>query len=518
MARDFNLSRTRRSLFDALLDARARAGGKGAVVEDHDRNPLGYTDLVRASFALGRKLAAITAPGERVGVLLPTGVGFTAVFFALHAIGRVPVMLNYSSGPRNVKGACRAAGVRRVLCARKFVMLGKLEGLVDALEGEVEITWLEDVRASIGPADKAYALAAGLVPKLFRTKLDPDSPGVILFTSGSFGAPRGVVLSHANILANVEQVAAHIDLDPKWVFFSPLPTFHALGLIALLIPLFEGMKSFLYPSPLHFKQIPPLVRESGAAVLFATDTFIGQYVRSGDPADFAKLQFVVCGAEKVRDDTRRLFARANPGAPLLEGYGATEASPVIAVNQPEDNRDGFVGKLLPAIETRLEPVEGIPDGGRLYVRGPNIMSGYIGLTPETLEPLPGGWHDTGDVANIDADGFVRLLGRVKRFAKIGGEMISLTAVEDMALGAWPGARCAAVSVPDPRKGERLVLFTDHATADVGSLSAHARVIGAPELAVPKRIVKLPEVPVLGSGKTDYVMLQKLADEQASQAA
>ena len=513
MARAFDLRRTRRTLFDALLDAKARVGGKAPVLEDHERRTLSYTDLVRASFALGRKLAALTEPRERVGLLLPSSVGFTAALFALHAIGRVPVLLNYSSGPLNLKAACQAAGVRRVLSARRFVEQGKLEPLIEGLSEAVEIIWLDELRGMIGPTDKAYAAAAAAAPRLFRAPASPDAPGVILFTSGSFGAPRGVVLSHANLLANIEQVAAHIDIDPEWVFFNPLPTFHALGLIALLLPLLEGMRSFQYPSPLHFKQIPPLVRESGAAVLFATDTFLGQYARSAAPGDLSGLRFVVCGAEKVRDDTRRLFAERFGGAPLLEGYGATEASPVIAVNQPEDNRPGMVGKLLPAIETRLEPVEGIPGGGRLFVRGPNVMRGYIGSTPDLIEPLQGGWHDTGDVASIDADGFVRLLGRVKRFAKIGGEMISLTAVEDLALGAWPGARVAAVSIADLRKGERLVLFTDHAAADPASLAAYARSEGAPDLAVPKRIVKLDDIPVLGSGKTDYVSLQKLAEAQ-----
>ena len=518
MARAFDPARTRRSLFDALLDAKALVGGAAPILEDHERRPLTYTDLVRASFALGRKLKALTVEGERVGLLLPSSVGMTAAFFALHAIGRTPVMLNYSSGARNLKAACQAAGVRRVLSARRFIEMGKLEPLAEELFAVVEVTWLDDLRASIGPADKAYAAVAGLLPRLFRKRTHPDAPGVILFTSGSFGAPRGVVLSQANLLANVEQVAAHIDLDPKWVFFSPLPTFHALGLIALILPLLEGMRGFQYPSPLHFKQIPPLVRESGAAVLFATDTFLNQYIRAAADDDLAGLRFVVCGAEKVRDDTRRLFAGRFGEAPLLEGYGATEASPVIAVNQPEHNVSGTVGRLLPGVETRLEPVEGITGGGRLYVRGPNLMSGYLGASPGVVEPLPDGWHDTGDVASVDADGVVSLLGRVKRFAKLGGEMVSLTAVEDLAAAAWPGARHAAVSIPDPRKGERLVLFTDQAGAEPSVLVACARAYGAPELAVPKRIVVLPAVPVLGSGKTDYVSVQKLAEAENQAAA
>ena len=517
MPRPFYPARTRRTLFEALLQARALRGGARPILEDHDRKPLSYTDLVRASFALGRRLKRLTAPRERVAVLLPTGVGWAAVFFALHVTGRTPVMLNFTAGPRNLRSACRTAGVKRVLTARRFVQQAKLETLVAELEQDVAVTPLEDLRKQIGPADKAYAAAAALAPRLFMARGRPDEPAVILFTSGSFGAPKGVVLSHANLLANVEQVAAHIDLDPEWRFFNPLPTFHALGLIAALIPLMEGMRGFLYPSPLHAKQIPNLVKASNADVLFATDTFLNQYLRAGEDADLAGLKFVVCGAEKVREETPRTFAERLPGMPLLEGYGATECSPVIAVNQPTDNRGGTVGRLLPAIEARIEPVPGITDGGLLHVRGPNVMAGYL-LDPDTVERPDGGWYDTGDVVSIDDEGLVRLKGRVKRFAKIGGEMVSLTAVEELAAGALGGARCAAVSIPDSRKGERLVLFTEHPDPEVGIVAAHAKAQGAPELAVPKRIVRLDAVPVLGTGKIDYPALQRLAEDEGQAAA
>ena len=518
MPRAYDARNVRRGLFDALLVARARYGGGKPILEDQDRRVLSYDDLIRACFALGRKLAAVTAKGERVGVLLPSSVGMTVTFFALHAIGRTPVMLNFTSGVRNLKAACQAAGVRRVLSARRFVQQAKLDAVVDEVGSVAEMTWLDDLRGEIGPADKIYALVAGALPRLFRKRARPDDPGVILFTSGSFGAPRGVVLTQANLLANVEQVAAHIDLDPAWASFNPLPTFHALGLIALTLPLLNGMRGFQYPSPLHAKQIPVLMRESRTAILFATDTFLNQYARNAEPEDFASLQFVVCGAEKVREDTHRVFAERFGGVPVLEGYGATEAAPVIAVNQPDYNRRGTVGRLLPKIEARLEPVEGITEGGRLFVRGPNVMAGYLGATPEEIEALTDGWHDTGDVAAIDDDRVVRLLGRVKRFAKIGGEMVSLMAVEDLALGALPGARHAVVSIPDARKGERLVLVTDHPSPDVGAIAAYARGLGAPELAVPKRIVRVAEVPVLGSGKTDYVSIQKMAEAEAQAAA
>ncbi|HYG25392.1 MAG TPA: AMP-binding protein [Caulobacteraceae bacterium] len=512
MPRVFDARVGERTVFDALLDARDRYGAKKPILEDQERNPLTYTDLIRASFALGRKIAAMTDRGEHVGVLLPSSAGVVVTFFALHAFGRVPTMLNFTAGLRNLKAACKAAGVKRVLTAHRFIEQAKLHDVVDALEAATcEITYLEDVRARIGIKDKLYAATAGAFPRNFRVEGRPDDPGVILFTSGSFGAPRGVVLSQKNLVSNVMQVAAHIDLDPAWVMFNPLPTFHCFGLTGgALLPILCGMKAFQYPSPLHVKQIPGLVRDTQAAVLFATDTFINQYARAAEPGDLSGLKFVVCGAEKVREETHNLITERFGPIPLLEGYGATEASPVIAVNKPTDNRRGTVGGLLPGVEYRIEPVEGIEGGGKLYVRGPNIMSGYLNEKGE-LEPPRDGWHDTGDVVDVTDDNWITIKGRVKRFAKIGGEMVSLTAAEDLATAVWPEGRHAVISMPDPKKGERLVLVTDCSEANIAPLVAHAQTVGAPELAVPRKILKVPEVPVLGTGKTDYVAIQRIAE-------
>ncbi|MDB5456506.1 MAG: hypothetical protein JWP92_2091 [Caulobacter sp.] len=513
----FKVEDGRKALFDALLDARDRYGANKAILEDQDRNPLSYTDLVRASFALGRKIAAMTRPGENVGVLLPSGSAAVVTFFALHAFGRVPTMLNFTAGLRNLKAACQIAGVKRVLTAHKFIELGKLHDIVDALEGPCAITYLEDVRATIGVGDKLLAAVAGVFPRRLRVPAKPDDPGVVLFTSGSFGAPRGVVLTQANLVSNAEQIAAHIELDPDWVMFNPLPVFHCFGLTGgVILPLLKGMKAFQYPSPLHTKQIPPLIKDVGASVLFATDTFLNHYARAAESDELSGLQFIVCGAEKVREETHNLIADLFGGVPVLEGYGATEASPVIAVNLPDDNRRGTVGKILPGVEVRIEPVEGIDGGGRFFVRGPNIMAGYLG-EGGVLEPPVDGWHDTGDVVSMTIDGWISIKGRVKRFAKIGGEMVSLTAAEDIAAAVWPDGRHAVISLPDKKKGERLVLVTDRPDAAVAAMVAHAQSVGAPELSVPRKILKVPQVPVLGTGKTDYVAIQRMAETEARAA-
>lgn len=517
MSRSFDPRVSERTLFDALIDARNTYGAKKLILEDQERKPLSYTDLIRAAFALGRKISGMTSPGERVGVMLPASSGTVVTFFALHAFGRIPTMLNFTAGIRNLKAACELAGVKRVLTSHRFIEQGKLHDIIDALEPIATITYLEEVRETVGLADKLFAATAATFPKRFRAATKPSDPGVILFTSGSFGAPRGVVLSQANLIANVEQVAAHIPLDPSWVMFNPLPTFHCFGLTGgVLLPLLKGMKAFEYPSPLHVKQIPPLIKDTGAAILFATDTFLNQYARNSEPDELSSLKFIVCGAEKVREETHNLIRDRFGDVPVLEGYGATEASPVIAVNKPTDNRRGTVGGLLPGVETRLEPVEGIP-GGKLYVRGPNIMSGYLNADGVLEEP-PGGWHDTGDVVEISNDGWIKILGRVKRFAKVGGEMVSLTAAEDIATAVWPDSRHAVIAMPDPKKGERLVLVTDRRGAETGPLLAHAQAIGAPELAVPKKIIKVTEIPVLGTGKTDYVAIMRMAEAEGRRAA
>ena len=516
--RPFELARTRVTLFEALLRARDARGGKFKILEDHERKVLSYDDIVRAAFALGGKLDAKIRKNETAGILLPTGVGCTVTFFALHAIGRTPAMLNFTAGLMNLRSACEAAGVRKILTARRFIELGGLQELAAELSKFAQLIYLEDVRESIDLGDKLVALVKGAFPRVFAAKAKPDDTGVILFTSGSYGAPKGAVLSHANIVANVEQAHAHVPFEPDWSFFNPLPMFHCFGLTGgVMLPLFTGHKTFLFPSPLQVKEIPKLVRDTGANVFFATDTFAQQYARNAKEGDLSSIKLMVCGAERVKEETREVYKRRFD-VEIIEGYGATEASPVIAVNQPATNRHGTVGQFLPGIEWRLETVPGIEGGKKLFVRGPNVMRGYLDPSkPFGIDLLPQGWHDTGDVVDVDEDGFIRILGRVKRFAKVGGEMVSLNAVEAYAAHVWPDHTHAAVAVPDSRKGERIILFTDNAEAGAEQLQAWCKNNGASELAAPKRIVAIEAIPVLGSGKTDYVTLQRIAAERFAEA-
>ncbi len=519
MARTFNEQRTHTSLISALARARSKFGSKRVAIEDADGRKLSYDEVFRGAFAIGNALRAKTVRGEVVGVLLPTGAGALVAFFALHAFGRIPGMLNFTAGSRNLKAALSMAQMKSIVTARRFVELGELHNLIAELEKDVEIIFLEDVRDALTPKDKMVALAGATFPSLVAQPGTWRDPGVFLFTSGTEGDPKGVVLSHANIIANVEQIMAHVpELTSDDVVFNPLPTFHCFGLTAgALLPLLAGIKAVFHPSPLHVKDIPKRIRETSSTILFATDTFVSQYARASAPEDMTSLRFAVCGAERVRDETRALLRRKFD-VPLIEGYGATEASPVIAVNTPSDNRPGTVGTLLPGMEHRLEPVEGIANAGRLFVRGPNVMNGYVHVSaPGVVEPPVDGWHDTGDVVSIDEDGFISIKGRVKRFAKIGGEMVSLAVVENCASTLWPENAHAAASVPDPRKGEQIILVTDCPHANRADLLAFAQNHGVPELAVPRRVVLVTEVPLLGTGKVDYGAVGRLVADASKPA-
>ncbi len=503
--------RARRSIFHALLAASHKKGADAFALIDGDGRKFSYRDLIRASFALGGPLARATAKGEKVGVMLPTGAGAVIALMAAFSQGRTPVMLNFTAGARTLKTAARAAEVKKVVTARKFVELAKLETLVGDLSGTVEFLYLEDMKETLSLLDKARAVLGPLLPRLFSASPDPDSLGIILFTSGAEGEPKGVALSHSNILSNIYQIAEHVEILPSDIFFNPLPTFHCYGLTAgTLWPILNGFPVVLHPSPLQTKVIPKRIFETGSTVLFATDTFLQQYMRASEDGAMSSLRIAVCGAERVKDETRQIAERRF-GFEVLEGYGVTEGSPVLAANQPGDIRTGTVGKLLPGVVARLEPVEGLATGQRLFVRGPNIMQGYI--TPEApgvVMPLAGGWHDTGDIVSFDADGYMSIRGRMKRFAKIGGEMVSLAVVENCATALWPDNMHAAAIFPDDRKGEQIVLVTDRAAPDRAQLLSWAQNHGVPEMAVPKKIVSVAEIPVLGTGKLDYVAIGRLA--------
>lgn len=517
----FRTSPIDQPLFASLIDARAVHGGGHKIIEDIRRAPLTYDRIVAGSFVLGRKLAKLCPVQKHVALLLPNAAGTFLAFFGLHAFGRIPAMLNFSTGVTNMLAACSAAEVKTIVTSRKFVETANLEKDLTLLAERARIIYLEDVRESVGLVDKLYGLLAGAFPvsalRLAGWNPDPDAPAVILFTSGSEGVPKGVLLSHRNIQANRYQAAARIDFTAQDIVFNPLPMFHAFGLTGgTLLPVLSGVRTFLYPSPLHYKIIPELAYDTNASILFGTDTFLMGYARNAHPYDFYNVRYVIAGAERVKPETREIWMEKF-GLRILEGYGATECSPVLAVNTPMHYKTGTVGRLLDEIEYRLDPLEGITEGGRLVVKGPNVMMGYLRAgAAGAIDPPPGGWYDTGDIAKVDRLGFVTILGRAKRFAKIGGEMVPLNAVEAKVEAAMPDHAHAVVAVPDKKKGEQLVLVTTDPALDRQRLAEILKRGGLSELMAPRIILHVPELPVLGSGKTDYVTVNRIAREKTAE--
>lgn len=514
----FATSRIKRTLFDALLDAKRVHGGSHRIAEDIERHPITYQQLITRSFILGDLIVRETKRGEVVGLMLPNALGAVATFMGLQAYGRVPAMLNYTVGPQSLVAACEIARIRRVYTSRRFVQAAKLERAIERLQANVTIVYFEDLRSQVSPALKLKgALAAFFAPLVYRRwRVRPDEPAVVLFTSGSEGTPKGVVLSHTNLLANREQIAARIDFNAQDIILNALPMFHSFGLTAgALLPLFSGMKTFFYPSPLHYRIVPEIAYDVNATIMFGTNTFLAGYARFAHPYDFYSMRYVFAGAEKLKEETRRVWADKF-GVQVFEGYGATETSPVLAANTPIDSRPGTVGRFLPGVEYHLDPVPGV-DGSRLSVRGPNVMLGYFKSDkPGVLQPPETargtGWYDTGDIVTVDDDGFVTIRGRAKRFAKIGGEMVSLGVVEELATRTWPEALHACVSLPDFQKGEQLVLVTTQAQAARAEIAARAKTDGVGELHVPKRIIHTKDMPLLGSGKIDYPALMALVEQ------
>jgi len=511
----FRSTNPTQTLFEALALA-ARVNGPGRViVEDALGARLTYRQMMIGARVLAVRFAALSRRREAIGVLLPNSSGAVLAIVGLLSAGRVAAMLNYTAGSAAIIAAIEAAGIGTIISSRAFIDKADLQDLlVRAKAAGTRVVFLEDIRTEIATREK---LLASLFWRRAVNPVGADDPAAILFTSGSEGTPKGVVLSSRNLVANAAQAECRVDISPADCLFNVLPLFHSFGLLGgMILPLLYGVRLSLYPSPRHYKLIPASVRKLAPTIMFGTDTFLAGYGRAAAAGDFASVRMIVAGAEPVRATTRALFMNRF-GTRIIEGYGLTEASPVVAVNSATFFQDGSVGRLLPGMQMRIEPVSDMADGGRLLVAGPNVMLGY--LTPERpgeVQPLAGKWHDTGDLVTVDARGFITIKGRARRFAKIAGEMISLGAVEMLVQQLWPDAQHAAVALPDTLRGERIVLITTQAEpVDRHELIAHARRLGAAELLLPDEIISVQSMPLLGSGKTDYPAIADLARQRLS---
>jgi acyl-[acyl-carrier-protein]-phospholipid O-acyltransferase/long-chain-fatty-acid--[acyl-carrier-protein] ligase len=514
-----------RTLPEAILET-VRERPRRVALQDATWQELTYSRLrMGAGLLAGRWSDALTADATRIGVLLPNVNAMPVTLFSLWLAGKTPAILNYSTGAALMLTCARIAGLKQIITSKAFIERLKFDSgpFTDA---GIQFLYLEDIRAHISIGAKALALLRNLFNlQPACSNAQADDVAAILFTSGSEGVPKGVELTHRNLLANIRQMSAVTDLMDTDRFFNALPLFHSFGLaIALLLPLVRGAFVFLYLSPLHYRVIPALFYSLDCTVFFGTNTFLAGYARKAHPFDFRSVRYAFCGGEKLQEGTAAVWTKKF-GVRVLEGYGATECGPCLTANLPMDPRDGSTGQFLPGIQHKLQPVEGISElqsaergarngaGGRLFVRGPNIMKSYVNPEANAAFQSMGGWYDTGDIVRVDDEGYVFILGRQKRFAKVSGEMVSLSAVEDALTGAFPqyGARfaVAVIARPDENKGERLIAVTNEQKLTLEQIREAVRARGLGNLAAPRDVKVVREIPKLGTGKINHRELEKM---------
>lgn len=510
----------KKPFFDNIIDARDKFGGNYRIYCDHGQKPVTYNGFITRVLLISEALQKLKLESDNIGVLLPTSLGGIISVYALQRIGKIPAMLNFSLGARSMLNCCKSARVQTIITSRKFIELGKLKSLTCAAsEAGLRIIWLEDLAPSITAGKKiSAAIRAIFIKSNPETPGETDKPAVVLFTSGSEGAPKGVVLSYNNVSYNNTQTVTRVEFFQADRVLNAMPIFHSFGLCAgMMIPPALGVYTVLYPSPLHYKTIASICYDERITVLFATDTFLNGYAKAAaDNYDFASIRLLVEGGEKLRESTQDIWFRRF-GIRITEGYGVTEASPIVANNYYAHHKLGTVGQLVEGMEYRIEPVDGVREGGRLWLKGPNIMLGYLKITnPGVLEPPPGGWYDTGDIVKMDEEGFITILGRAKRFAKLGGEMISLAAVEEVINECWPDFIHAIVLLEGGPRGETLSLITTREDMKRDELRQKLAEMGVAEIAVPKKIVYMSDMPLLATGKVDYVRLEEMFKDKGDE--
>lgn len=497
------------NLFEALFLSARKYGYNKTIIRDVNNNQLTYKKLLISSYILAKKLSQ---QETNIGVLLPNSCAVTTVFFALQSLSKVAVMINYTAGKLNIISACHTATIKTVVTSRQFVEKAKLFEVIAAIESKnIKIIFLEDIKEKISLFNKLSGYFKFLQnyffkPSTVNNKLI-NTPAVILFTSGSEGYPKAVLLTHQNIQANLAQAISQFDFNPNNLVLNALPIFHCYGLTAgTLLPLMSGIPVFLYPTPLHYKIIPEIAYDIGATILFGTNSFLKNYAKHAHPYDFYKMKYVIAGAEKLHEETQNLWNRKF-GIRILEGYGVTEATPVISINTPMHYKENTAGRILPGISYKVKKVPGIKEGGELYISGPNIMKGYIKYgNPKKIIAPANGYHCTGDIAKIDNEGFLTILGRTKRFTKISGEMIPLATIEEKINQLWPEYTHAIITTSEKEKHEKIVLITNNNYATKKEIQQFFQKLGLPTLYNPKEIISIEKIPLLGTGKINYPLL------------
>ena len=499
------------TIFEALKASAVQHGMGHHILEDPTSGVLNYRKTLISIRVLANKIHNLKIKGKSIGIMLPNSCGAAITFLSVMSSGKISAMINFTSGYYNIFNSCKAAGINEIITSRLFIETANLEPLIESISNSITIIYLEDIKADITILDKFIGYLFMRYPII---DINPNNCATILFTSGSEGKPKGVALSHNNILSNAAQISAQIHFDHNDIVMNILPVFHCFGLnMGLILPLISGVKVYLYPSPLHYKTIPEIIHKSNATIFFGTDTFLSSYAKVSKFEQYKSIRYILAGAEKLRSNTKHVW-KENFNIDILEGYGVTETSPVISLNTPAFNKCESTGIILPHIEFFLKKVDGVNQGGQLYVKGPNVMMGYLHSDePEVITPLEDGWHDTGDIVEIDENKFLSIRGRVKRFAKIGGEMISLAIIDGFASDIWPEATSVAAAKFDPKKGQKIVLITNCLEAKLEDLRSLIKSAGLTEIYVPAQLIIIEQIPLLGSGKVDYSKIQELIMEK-----
>jgi len=522
------------SLAMALLEGLKKHGKDGRIIDGADDSDLGYDKILAAALAFSRLIREETDQ-LRVAIVLPPGKAGLIANLAVIFAGKIPVNFNFTAGPDAVRSAIRQSGVDRFITADPFVRRVP----TFPWPPNRDLIFIERAMPSLKKKIILWAVISKILPaKLINKFLKLDArcgndEAVLLFTSGSSGEPKGVALSHRNVLANVSQFGSRLDLPAHSSMLGCLPLFHSFGsTVTLWFPVIQGVNLVTYPSPLETKRLAELIAIHQVDVLLSTPTFMRGFMKRVDSAQLASLKLVVTGAEKLPQSLSEAF-NEKFGVSPQEGYGLTETSPATNVNLPDpadreqavtipSSRIGTVGQLLPGIAIRMtDPTTDdhltINQQGMIWLKGANIFQGYLGNPEKSAEVLVDGWFKTGDVGRVDDDGFLHIEGRISRFSKIGGEMVPHETIESainkaLGLDAESERRIAIVGLPDPQKGEVIVLLSSiqNTTIDCTDLRYKLLEQGIPSLWCPKTIIPVPEIPVLASGKLDIKRCETLA--------
>lgn len=490
-------------LHHEFIKTAKKQSSKLAIIDKTTDKKVAYSKALIASLILSKKFKKFKE--GYIGVMIPTSAGSMLATIGVLMAGKVPVMINYSTGAAdNCEYAQEKCGFKTIITS-KALMIKIGARLVKGM------IFIEDIMEQISTGEKLTAALKSKMPTAAviksLPKSEPDDNATILFTSGSEKDPKAVQLTHRNFSSNIADILEVFKLTSDDTIMSILPLFHVFGHnINFWLPLTVGMTAITVANPLEYKAIPKYIREEKATMIAATPIFFSGYLRESDPGDFESIRIMVAGADKVSDTLREGYLKKHNKI-LLEGYGATETSPVVSVNTPWENKPGSIGKVFPSVNVQIADIQtgkeiGPGKDGKILVKGDLVMKGYLDDLEETSLHIRNGWYDTGDMGMLDEDGFLWHRGRLKRFVKIGGEMVSLVRTEIELEHILPdGVDCCVVEVPESLKGAKIVAAVTEKINEKEVINKLSKKL--PPIAIPKQFVLLPEMPKMGSGKIDF---------------